>query len=189
MAQRQGNIVFEPCTLVYTLIDDNSINFDDFALIVRSLHTYMVESITPNKDMHNVHVKLNYQASVANAISKLGFLQDAIAVTKLSSFVDESEFSRLDNLRRRFGIGMPESTQTGIPQPIFGGHPRASVVKASGYAQPNRRAARRHTPYQRRAQQPFEFPTVPNQPAEPSITEVNSQGESVDIYSPINPEN
>lgn len=113
MAAR-GNISHEPCTLVYTLLNEDIINFNDFDLIVRSLHSYMVASIVPNPELKNVHVKLNYQASLTNAINKLGSLQPAVAVTKLSSFVKETEFSHLEHLRRRFGIG----TSTDIePQP------------------------------------------------------------------------
>lgn len=93
----------EPCTLVYTLNSDD-ISFNDFDLIIRSLHSYMVESITPNPDMKNMHVKLGYQASVANAQNKLGDLQEFVSVSKLSAYVKESELSHLDELRRRFNI-------------------------------------------------------------------------------------
>lgn len=110
----RGNITHEPCTLVYTLLNDQIINFNDFHLIVRSLHSYMVDSIVPNPELKNVHVKLNYQASIANATSKLGALQSAVAVSKLSSFVKENEFSHLEHLRRRFGIG---SSADGQPAP------------------------------------------------------------------------
>nr|QTE03968.1 MAG: hypothetical protein [Aegithalos caudatus parvoviridae sp.] len=106
------NITFEPCTLVYTLLDNCELNFDDFSLIVRSLHSYMVDTIVPNPVMNNVHVKLNYQASLSNAIAKLGTLQSIVAVTKLSSFVKESEFSHLEQLRRRFGIGSGDTSDS-----------------------------------------------------------------------------
>lgn len=101
MAMRISN---EPCTLVYTLMDDNIINFEDFNLIVRGLHSYQVDSITPHPEMNNVHVKLNYQASIANAQAKLGSLAAVVSVSKLSSFVKENEFARLEQLRRRFNI-------------------------------------------------------------------------------------
>lgn len=98
-------IVQEPCTLVYTLLDPNTINFADFSLVVRSLHSYMVDSIVPNEQLNNVHVKLRYQASLANAQAKLGTLQSAVGVTKLSAHVNETEFSQLEQLRRKFNIG------------------------------------------------------------------------------------
>lgn len=110
------NITHEPCTLVYTLLDESKIGFDDFYLVVRSLHSYMVDSIVPNPENLNVHVKLNYQASIINAQQKLGALQSAVGVTKLSSHINESEFTRLEQLRRRFGVGQLD------PEPV----PRAT---------------------------------------------------------------
>lgn len=105
MAQRGLNIVQEPCTLVYTLLDPKIVKFEDFCLIIRSLHSYMVESIVPNAEYKSVHVKLNYQASLPNAQQKLGTLQSAVGVTKLNSHVKECEFAHLEQLRRKFGIG------------------------------------------------------------------------------------
>lgn len=105
MSRPNSGIVHEPCTLVYTLLNPDVITFDQMYLIVRSLHSYMVESITPNPELQNVHVKLNFQASVANAQARLRDLVAAVSVTKLSSFIQEHEFSELEQLRRRFGIG------------------------------------------------------------------------------------
>nr|QTE03842.1 MAG: hypothetical protein [Periparus ater parvoviridae sp.] len=99
------NISYEPSTLVYTLLDTSEISFNDFSLIVRSLHSYMVDSILPNPESNNVHVKLNYQASLANATAKLGSLQNIISVTKLSSFVKDTELTTLEQLRRRYNFG------------------------------------------------------------------------------------
>nr|QTE03905.1 MAG: hypothetical protein [Phylloscopus fuscatus densovirus] len=118
MSMRISN---EPCTLVYTLMNPEVINFDDFSLLIRGAHSYQVDSITPHPDMNNVHVKLNYQASIANAQAKLGSLASVVSVSKLSSFVQEDEFSRLEQLRRRFNItNSPGYTDDGssstIPQ-------------------------------------------------------------------------
>lgn len=104
MARNNLNICMEPCTLVYTLINERKLPFDDFSLIVRSLHNYMVESITPNPNAKNVHVKLGYQASVINAQKKLGVLNEYVCVSKLSSFINEDEFSRLEHLRIKYGL-------------------------------------------------------------------------------------
>lgn len=132
------NVCHEPCTLVYTLLDDSECTFDDFCLIIRSLHTYMVDSITPNPDRNNVHVKLNYQASIANATAKLGFLQSCVGVTKLSTFVKESEYSRLEQLRRQFNIG------TGMPDQ----EPGPTVRRATrGGRRGNNRSLANRTPY------------------------------------------
>lgn len=136
---RNNGITFEPCTLVYTLLDDNTISFEDFELIVRSLHSYMVDSITPNKPMRNVHVKLNYQASTINAQNKLGILQSCVAVTKLSNFVQESEFSKLEQFKRQFNIG---GSQDDFPSPS---PQRQQRRRGSGRAQ----FAPRPAPYRR----------------------------------------
>lgn len=101
----------EPSTLVYTLLEPAKLPFDDFFLLIRSLHAYRVEAIVPNKDLNQVHVKLQYQASSVNAQAKLGDLQQYVAVTKMSNFVKESEFSHLEQLRRRFGIGLPDAAE------------------------------------------------------------------------------
>nr|QTE03901.1 MAG: hypothetical protein [Phylloscopus fuscatus densovirus] len=114
---RQGQISYEPSTLVYTLLENSEINFEDFNLLIRSMHTFMVNDIVSNPDKNNVHVKLGYQASVANAQAKLGDLAAVIAVTKMSAFVKEHEFSHLDELRRRFNIPSSSSSIEETPQP------------------------------------------------------------------------
>lgn len=100
------NISYEPCTLVYTLLNNDVLNFSDFNLIVRSLHSFMVEDVKPNEAANNVHVKLGYQASVINAQNKLGKLRNVVSVAKLSTHIKECEFSRLEQLRRRFGLNL-----------------------------------------------------------------------------------
>lgn len=98
------NITYEPCTLVYTLLNKDVISFSDFNLIIRSLHNFMVEDIQSNEAQSNMHVKLGYQASLINAQNKLGNLKNVVAVSKLSNHIKECEFSRLEQLRRKFGI-------------------------------------------------------------------------------------
>lgn len=113
------NITYEPCTLVYTLLDEEQLCFDDFYLIVRSLHSFMVESIVPNIEHKNVHVKLGYQASIANAQNKLGTLKNVIAISKLSNYIKDCEFSRLERLRQQFGL----LTDEPVPMPKQRGRP------------------------------------------------------------------
>lgn len=126
----RNNITFEACTLVYTLLDESQLNFDDFSLIVRSLHSYMVDEIKENPEMKNVHVKLGYQASLINAQNKLGALRNIVGISKLSSHVKESEFSRLEQLRQQFGLSNPEYEQSqprgrgGTRQRLFQQRPR-----------------------------------------------------------------
>lgn len=136
MANR--GITYEPCTLVYTLLNEDIISFDDFCLLIRANHSFMVESIVPNSDTNNVQVKLNYQASLVNAISKLGDLQQVVAVTKLSAYVKENELSRLDDLRRRFNINTSSATNDvnePLRQPV-GGPRRGRGGKAASVFAP-----------------------------------------------------
>nr|QTE03820.1 MAG: hypothetical protein 2 [Parus major densovirus] len=155
MANR--GITYEPCTLVYTLLNEDIISFDDFCLLIRANHSFMVESIIPNPDTNNVQVKLNYQASLVNAISKLGDLQQVIAVTKLSAYVKENELSRLDELRRQFNIST-SSTAVDIEQPVhqpIGGPRRGRGGKAAAVFAP------RPAPYKKAVpkKQPKQPPT------------------------------
>lgn len=142
MANR-GGICYEPCTLVYTLIDNSEISFDDAFLIIRSLHTFMVDKIIPNPELNNVHVKLNYQASIANASAKLGELSQFIAVTKQSAYVKETELSRLDELRRRFNINA--STSSDEPAAPAPAPRRYKAAKKPVFARPAPYKARKVT--------------------------------------------
>lgn len=104
--KRKVQLCEEPSTLVYTLLNPKKLPFAKFSLIIRSLHSYMVDDILPMPDSNCVHVKLNYQASVKNACAKLGpNLERLICVTKLSSFIKDDELSLLDELKREYGFG------------------------------------------------------------------------------------
>lgn len=102
-----ARISHEPSTLVYTLLDNSVIDFDDFYLIVRDLHTFMVNEFVPNSEANTVHVKLAYQASLVNSQTKLTqrypLLSSVVLISKLSNFVKECELSHLDQLRQQFG--------------------------------------------------------------------------------------
>lgn len=170
MANR--GITYEPCTLVYTLLNEDVISFDDFCLLIRANHSFMVESINPNPETNNVQVKLNYQASLVNAISKLGDLQQVIAVTKLSAFVKENEISRLDDIRRRFNIG---TTTPDIDQSVHqsaGGPRRGGRGKAASIFAP------RPAPYKKA------LPKKQPKPAANNTEEVDS----IDYYPGHDPE-
>lgn len=168
------NMVFEPCTLVYTLLDPEFC-FDDFSLIVRSLHNYMVDSIVPHPDSLSIHVKLQYQASVANAIAKLGSLQSTIAVTKLNGMIKENEYSRLEQLRRQYGLGCVESA---APQPMV----RATRGRGRPRQQPARfpPAATRYQPYATRPSPiPIQQTITDYYPSEEAVSE-----EQQPVYDP-----
>lgn len=118
MAARNTSISYEPCTLVYTLLEnDDEFNFDDLYLYIRSIHTYMVEDIKPYPESNCVHVKLGYQASVINARKKLG-KKNYIALSKLSNFVKASEISRLESVRAKLGLNTydPEDAAPSVPR-------------------------------------------------------------------------
>lgn len=95
----------EPSTLVYTLTS-NTLPYEHFSLMVRSLHTYLVEDIEEFPDKKCIHVKLGYQASIKNATSKMGGLCKHVSLNKLSNYVKDDELSLLDTLRRQYGLGM-----------------------------------------------------------------------------------
>lgn len=114
--KRKMTICEEPSTLVYTLLKPTAkLTFENFHLIVRSLHTYMVESITPMPETNCVHVKLGYLASVKNAFAKLGKLQLYATVHKLSAHVQDHELSALDALQKEFNFGGPSESDNTAP--------------------------------------------------------------------------
>lgn len=183
MANRgSGGISYEPCTLVYTLLTNEFLDFEDFYLLVRSLHTFMVEAVTPNPELQNVHVRLNYQASIANAIAKLGDLQGIISVTKLSAFVQESELSRLEDIKRRFNIG-PGAAETEQPPPVA---PKKTYKKRGAGGQI---FGQRPAPYLRRSTPPAGVGNLPRfQLPTPQATTSNVSEElSPDDYSGHDP--
>lgn len=103
-AKKRKNLIEEPCTLVYTLNNTDILCFDDFSLIIRGLHSYMVEDIKEFKAKNTIHVRLGYQASVENATRKMANLCKYVTITKMSNFVKEDEISKLEELKRKFNI-------------------------------------------------------------------------------------
>lgn len=133
---RQGGIVKEPSTLVYTLLDNNFMPFDDFELIVRSMHSYLVNSFVPYPETFTVHVKLDYQASAINAHAKLGDLAEIVSVTRLSNFVKDTEIAALEQLRRKYNIGAdPEQAP---PQQKRAYNRKSTYTRATPYQKKER---------------------------------------------------
>ena len=165
----RGNICQEPCTLVYTLLNPDELTFDEFSLIVRSLHSYMVEAITPNPESNNVHVKLSYQASLKNASDKLGQLQQFIHVAKLSAFIKDSELPLLERLRTKYEFGRGGDCSSGAIQPKprrFRQNRGAKVFNP------------RPSPYQRIPAVPQFFDSETQEDGEQAFTATNAFGES-----------
>lgn len=118
------------CSLVYQLERDNvvGIEFSDFHLIIRSLHSYMVESIVPDETTYTVTVKLNYNANIKNVRTKLGGAAAAISVSKVNPNLELSELSRLNQLRATFNFGeSAKDDEDETPQP-----PKKRKYKSSG---------------------------------------------------------
>lgn len=165
-----ANIVAEPCTLVYTLLDD-AFDFKDFDLIVRGLHRYQVKGFVANPENRNVHVQLNYQASVDNAYKKLGSLQPIIAVSKLSSFVKEDEFARLEQLRRQYGFGTVHDDVQQYQPPAYKPSRKGRGRGAGG----SRAFTPRPAPYQRPSYPPQSPPATPTYQPTPGTSYETAQ--------------
>jgi len=103
MASRKRGVVEEPSTLVYTLLTSD-IPFADFSLIIRGMHSYMVDNISADERSKTVTVKLGYQASVENAKKKLGKFINHVSINKLSSHVNVCEIPLLEQLKRKYGL-------------------------------------------------------------------------------------
>lgn len=106
--KRKMQLCEEPSTLVYTLLNTKKLPFDHFSLIIRSLHSYMVDAIIPSSEENCVRVKLLYQASVKNARAKLGKLSKFVTVHKMSQFIEDKELPLLDKLKSEFGFGVAD---------------------------------------------------------------------------------
>lgn len=109
------NLVMEPSTMIYTNLNPKILPKSDFSLIVRANHKFMVNEVIESEDGNSIQVKLGYQASCKNAISKLGDLAQIVSVTKASTLVKDSELSRLDELRRFFNMPV-DAQETQAPQ-------------------------------------------------------------------------
>lgn len=168
MNSTRGNIVNTPSTLVYTLLNEKLITFEQFYLIIRGNHAFMVESVQPNPELKTVHVKLNYQASVSNAIAKLGALASSVSVCKLNTLVHENEYAELDQLRKHFGIGQPD----GVPSTSSAGGGRVgrrgplfAAGRPKPYKQPKKKQQHQHVSFDETSSPPDvqELSYVPTQ--------------------------
>lgn len=106
----------ESSTLIYKLNDEAPLNFNQFYLIVRALHTYKVKEFTPEEANRIVKVELQYNASMKNVRAKLGNVP--ATVNKQNPFVTTSELSELEALRATFGFGgQLEEEEPETPRP------------------------------------------------------------------------
>lgn len=127
MARRQQNarrpqmsLVEEPCTLVYNNLNPKELPFEDFSLIIRANHKFMVEEITEQPEQQSMRVKLGFQASIKNAYLKLGpRLANLISINKMSQYVKDTEIPRLEELRRKFGFNTTDATEVDYPETSY----------------------------------------------------------------------
>lgn len=105
-----------PSTLSYKLNEDAPLSFDQFYLIIRSLHMYKVKKITPLPDYNTVKVELLYNASMKNVRAKLGNVP--ATVDKQNPNILDEEIGTLDALRATFNFGTTlEEEELEVPKP------------------------------------------------------------------------
>lgn len=95
-------------TLVYQCYDD-SLPFNHFSLIIRSLHSYKVKSVTSDEPNRSVTVELDYNASIKNVREKLGGVP--ATVNKKNPYVENCELTQLELLRATYSFGGPSTAE------------------------------------------------------------------------------
>lgn len=101
----QAACAVKQSSLIYTLLDTDEISWSDFSLIIRSLHSYDVQSIDEDQECKTITVTVGYFANAKNARKRLGRASEFIAVSRESSNVRRDEIQTLQQLRRKFGFG------------------------------------------------------------------------------------
>lgn len=115
-AQYSGVPMLDNSTLIYTLNENSDLAFSDFALIIKSLHSYKVNNIEESPDYNQVIVKLQYNASMKNVRHRLGNVP--ATVRKCNPFIKPTELSAVESLRTRFGFGAAlEEEEPETPEP------------------------------------------------------------------------
>lgn len=92
-------------SLIYTLnSNQNLISFDEFVLVIKSLHSFRVKEIKPEPCTNSVLVKLEYNCSMKHVRAKLGNIP--ATVCKVNPNIALDELSTLEALRNRFRFGV-----------------------------------------------------------------------------------
>lgn len=115
-ASAEGAPRCDQSTLIYTLAPDcTALSWDEFSLIVRSLHSYKIINIKEEKPAGTISVTVGYFANTANARRRLGNAAEYIGVSRLSSSVRIGELQTLQQLRSKFGFGGPIDEEEPAP--------------------------------------------------------------------------
>lgn len=109
------------------------LSFEDFDLLIRGLHSYGVESFTPDPENNTLCVKLTYNCSMENVKAKMNLLQQHVSVHKMSSYVKPTELSRLEKLQRQFCIGGTSASSAGPAK-------KGKAVRKTPYNNPKKQA-------------------------------------------------
>lgn len=100
--------VCEQSTLIYTIAPNcTELSWDEFSLIIRSLHSYKVVSFKEDQASGSISVTVGYFANTSNARKRLGNASEHISVSRLSGSVQINELQALQQLRTKFGFGGP----------------------------------------------------------------------------------
>lgn len=104
-------------SLVYTLdAKQKALSFNEFILIIKSLHGFRLVDLQPNPENQSVVVKLGYNCSMKNVRARLGSVP--ATVFKVNPNIAIDQLSALESLRNKFGFG-GEITQeeNQLPEP------------------------------------------------------------------------
>lgn len=92
-------------TLLYELHENAPLSFEEFDLIIRSLHGANLINYSSDKEAKSAQVEVAYYANMSNARGRLGRAGEFITVSRLSDLVRPCELQALQLLRARFGFG------------------------------------------------------------------------------------
>lgn len=108
----------EKTVLVYTLLNEEAISFEEFDLIIRSLHNFKLLKLNNDPESKTITVELGYFANVANARKRLAGAAEFIDVQRESTNIAAHELPALQRLRAKFGLGRSsENEECQTPKP------------------------------------------------------------------------
>lgn len=103
--------VVEQSSLSYTLLEGAPIKWEQFDLVIRSLHSYKLISFDKDEESKTITVTVAYFANANNARRRLGKLSNYVGVSRESCNVQKDELQTLQQLRREFGFGKTDDDE------------------------------------------------------------------------------